>query len=214
MTILGSPARACAWALGALLLAPASAHATSVRKQLDLVDLLQQSELIVHGRVKSVTDGIDARGIPYTEVTLHVSEALKGSPGAEYTFRQFGLLAPRRMGDGKVNLMVTPAAWATYAKGEEAIFFLRKAAAGTGLRTTAGLAQGQFKVSVAGAANSANNAGLFDRVLVDPGLLGDGEMRVMATTRGAVNARSFTSLVRQAVEGKWVENGRMRHADH
>jgi hypothetical protein len=213
MTIPGSPARAWAWVLGALLLAPASAHATSVRKQLDLVDLLQQSELIVHGRVKSVTDGIDARGIPYTEVTLHVSEALKGSTGAEYTFRQFGLLAPRRMGDGKVNLMVTPAAWATYAKGEEAIFFLRKAAAWTGLRTTAGLAQGQFKVSVAGAANSANNAGLFDRVQVDPGLLGDGEKRVMATTRGAVNARSFTSLVRQAVEGKWVENGRMRHVD-
>ena len=54
---------------------------------------------------------------------------------------------------------------------------------------------------------------LFERVQVDAGLLGDGEKRVMATTRGAVNARSFTSLVKQAVEGKWVENGRMRHAD-
>jgi hypothetical protein len=68
-------------------------------------------------------------------------------------------------------------------------------------------------VTVAGAANSANNAGLFDRVQVDPGLLGDAEKRVMSTTRGAVNARGFTSLVRQAVQGKWVENGRMRHAD-
>ena len=213
MTILGSPARACAWIACALLLAPASAHATTVKKQLNLVDLLQQSELIVHGRVKSVTDGIDARGIPYTEVTLHVAETLKGQTGSDYTFRQFGLLAPRPMGDGKVNLMVTPAAWATYARGEEAIFFLRKAAAWTGLRTTAGLAQGQFRVSVAGAANSANNAGLFESVQVDPGLLGDSEKRVMATTRGAVNARGFTSLVKQAVEGKWVENGRMRHAD-
>jgi len=214
MAILRSPARVCAWMLGALLLAPAPAQATTVQKHLNLVDLLQQSELIVHGRVKTVTDGIDARGIPYTEVTLQVAEALKGQASGEYTFRQFGLIAPRRMGDGRVNLMVTPAAWATYAKGEEAIFFLRKPAAWTGLRTTAGLAQGQFKVSVAGAANSANNAGLFERVQVDAGLLGDGEQRVMATTRGAVNAKSFTSLVRQAVEGKWVENGRMRHADH
>jgi hypothetical protein len=198
----------------ALLLAPAAARATTVKRQLNIVDLLQESELIVRGRVKTVTDGIDARGIPYTEVTLTVAESLKGQPGGEYTFRQFGLLAPKRMGNGRVNLMVTPSAWATYAKGEESIFFLRKAAAWTGLRTTAGLAQGQFKVSVAGAANSVNNAGLFERVAVDPGLLGDGEKRVMATTRGAVNARSFTSLVKQAVEGKWVENGRMRHADH
>jgi hypothetical protein len=196
-----------------LLLAPTAAHATTVRRQLDIVDLLQQSELIVRGRVKTVTDGIDARGIPFTEVTLVVAESLKGQAGGEYTFRQFGLVAPRRMGDGRVNLMVTPSAWATYTKGEESIFFLRKAAGWTGLRTTAGLAQGKFKVTVAGAANSVDNAGLFDRVAIDPGLLGDGEKRVMATTRGAVNAKSFTSLVKQAVEGKWVENGRMRHED-
>lgn len=205
--------RARAWLLTALLLAPAAARATSEKRQLDLVDLLQQSEVILHGRVKSVTDGVDARGIPYTEVTLQVAEALKGQAAGEYTFRQFGLLAPRRTGDGRVNLMVTPSAWTTYAKGDEAIYFLRKAAAWTGLRTTAGLSQGKFQVTVAGAANSANNAGLFDRVQVDPGLLGDAEKRVMSTTRGAVNARGFTSLVRQAVQGKWVENGRMRHAD-
>jgi len=36
----------------------------------------------------------------------------------------------------------------------------------------------------------------------------------MGTTRGPVNARSFTSLVKQAIAGKWVENGRMRHAEH
>jgi hypothetical protein len=213
MALFRSEPRTGAWLLAALLLAPAAAGATTVDRQLSIVDLLQQSELIVHGRVKSVTDGVDARGIPYTEVTLAVSEALKGKPGSEYTFLQFGLLAPRRMDDGRVNLMVTPSAWTTYAKGDEAIFFLRKAAAWTGLRTTAGLAQGKFRVTVAGAANGVDNAGLFDRVQVDAGLLGDAEKRVMATTRGAVNARGFKSLVRQAVEGKWVENGRMRHAD-
>ncbi len=197
----------------ALLLAPAAARATTVKKQLNLVDLLQYSELIVRGRVTAVSDGIDARGIPYTEVTLRVAETLKGQAGTDFTFRQFGLIQPRKMADGRVNLMVTPAAWSTYAKGEEAIFFLGKPARWTGLRTTAGLAQGQFRISVAGAANSTDNAGLFERVAVDPGLLGESEQRVMATTRGAVNARSFTSLVKQAVEGRWVETGRMRHAD-
>ena len=38
----------------ALLLAPAAASATTVKKQLNIVDLLQESELIVRGRVKSV----------------------------------------------------------------------------------------------------------------------------------------------------------------
>ena len=213
MSMPRSTARARAWFLSALLLAPATAHATTVRKHLNIVDLLQESELIVRGRVKAVTDGIDSRGVPYTEVTLLVAESLKGQPGSELTFRQFGLLAPRRVGDGRVNLMVTPAGWATYAKGEESIFFLRRKAAWTGLRTTAGLAQGQFRVSVGGAANAVDNAGLFEHVVIDPGLLGDAEKRVMATARGPVNAKGFASLINQAVDGKWIESGRMRHAD-
>ncbi|MGZ3445718.1 MAG: hypothetical protein ACXWLF_07340 [Myxococcaceae bacterium] len=200
--------------LAALAFAPGAARATTVRQHLSIVQLLQESEVIVRGRVASVTDGVDRRGIPYTEVTLQISEALKGQPGRTLSFRQFGLLAPKDMGDGRVNLMVTPAAWATFKKGEESIFFLRKPAAWTGLRTTAGLSQGQFRVSGAGVTNSVDNAGLFEKVVVDPGLLGDTEKRVMGTTRGAVNARGFTSLVKQAVAGKWVENGRMRHADH
>jgi hypothetical protein len=213
MPLPRNAAWACAGLLCALALAPSGAQATTVRRHLSLIDLLKESETIVHGRVKSVTDGIDSRGIPYTEVTLQVAEALKGQTGAEYTFRQFGLLAPRKMGDGRVNLMVTPAAWSTYQKGQEAIYFLRKPAAWTGLRTTAGLSQGQFKVSVGGVSNGASNAGLFDRVQVDPGLLGETEQRVMATSSGALNARGFKALVKQAVEGKWVETGRMRHAD-
>lgn len=208
-----SPRWRAAALLVALAFAPGAARATTVRQHLSIVQLLQESEVIVRGRVVSVSDGIDRRGIPYTEVTLQISEALKGQPGRTLSFRQFGLLAPRDMGDGRVNLMVTPAAWATFRKGEESIFFLRKPAAWTGLRTTAGLSQGQFRVSGAGVVNSVDNTGLFEKVVVDPGLLGDSEQRVMGTTRGAVNTRSFSSLVKQAVAGKWVENGRMRHAD-
>ena len=136
-----------------ILTAVSITTATTSTRQLNLVDLVGQSQLILHGTVKSVTDGIDSRGIPYTEVTIRVAEALRGDIKGEYTFRQFGLLKPRAMGNGTVNLMVTPAGWATYTKGEETILFLYKRAAWTGLQTTVGLGQGKFKVKMAGAMN-------------------------------------------------------------
>src|SRR5271169_1521613 len=151
------PRRVCALAFLAMLFAATIANATTSRREVNVVDLVANSELILRGTVSNVTDGIDERGIPYTEVTLHVADAIRGQVGGDYTFRQFGLLKPRDMGNGKVNLMVTPAGWSTYAKGEEAILFLNKKAAWTGLQTTLGLAQGKFKVAMAGAVNQSNN---------------------------------------------------------
>ena len=195
-----------------ILTAVSITTATTSTRQLNLVDLVGQSQLILHGTVKSVTDGIDSRGIPYTEVTIRVAEALRGDIKGEYTFRQFGLLKPRAMGNGTVNLMVTPAGWATYTKGEETILFLYKRAAWTGLQTTVGLGQGKFKVQMAGAMNQMSNAGLFQNVAIDSSLLGSREQRALLTQKGAVNVNAFVSLVRQAVQGKWIEAGRMRHA--
>jgi len=195
-----------------ILTAVSITTATTSTRQLNLVDLVGQSQLILHGTVKSVTDGIDSRGIPYTEVTIRVAEALRGDIKGEYTFRQFGLLKPRAMGNGTVNLMVTPAGWATYTKGEETILFLYKRAAWTGLQTTVGLGQGKFKVQMAGAMNQMRNAGLFQNVAIDSSLLGSREQRALLTQKGAVNVNAFVSLVRQAVQGKWIEAGRMRHA--
>ncbi len=200
------------WTLCLLVLATSVATATTFKKQATLVDLLGQSELILQGTVKSVTDGIDAHGLPYTEVTIHVTDAIKGKVGADYTFRQFGLLKPRSMGNGLTNLMVTPAAFATYKKGEETILFLYKPAARTGLRTTSGLGQGKFNISVGNAVNQFNNADLFKDVVMDQSLLTDAQKRVMATKSGAMNAQGFISLVKQAVNGKWVESGRMKNA--
>src|SRR5262245_43671862 len=83
-----------------------SADATSMRSQ-NLADLIGYSELIVTGRVESVTDGFQ-KGVPYTEVTVSIDEAIRGAPGHRYTFRQFGLLAPRTLPDGRVCVAVTP----------------------------------------------------------------------------------------------------------
>jgi hypothetical protein len=181
------------------------------QRETTIVDLVGKSELILRGTVKSVTDGIDARGMPYTEVTVHVAEALRGEVGAEYTFRQFGLLKPRSMGNGMVNLMVTPAGWTTYSQGEEAILFLNRHAKYTGLQTTVGLGRGKFKVSTTGASNDANNSGLFSHVKVEPNLLAGAERRMMSFNKGVVDTKSFVSLVRKAVKGRWVEQGSMRN---
>jgi hypothetical protein len=197
-------------ALCCLFLA-ATAGATVQRRETSIVDLVGQSELILRGTIKSVSDGIDERGIPYTEVTMRVSDAIRGDVGAQYTFRQFGLLKPRSMGNGKLNLMVTPAGWATYAKGEDTVLFLYRRAKWTGLQTTVGLGHGRFKVALAGATNQADNSGLFRDVRVDSTLLGEREQRVLKTERGPVNANAFVSLVRQIVQGRWIEQGSMRN---
>ena len=45
-----------------------------------------------------------------------------------------------------MNLMVTPAGWATYTKGEETILFLYKRAPGQACRLLWVSGQGKFKV--------------------------------------------------------------------
>jgi hypothetical protein len=194
-----------------LLLASANAVATIQQRESNIVELVGKSELILRGTVKSVSDGIDARGFPYTEVTLHVAEAIRGDVGAEYTFRQFGLLKPRSMGNGMVNLMVTPSGWTTYAQGEEAILFLNRHAKFTGLQTTVGLGRGKFKISLAGASNDANNSGLFAHVTVEPSLMARSDRKIMNTQIGAVDTKAFVALIRKAVKGRWVEQGSMRN---
>jgi hypothetical protein len=204
------PSPAAVWAIAMLGLAAGGAHATVQPRENNIVDLVSQSELILRGTVTKLSDGIDERGIPYTEVTLQVAEAIRGQVGSAYTFRQFGLLKPRSLGNGLANVTVTPAGWATYRKGEETILFLYRHAQWTGLQTTVGLGQGQFKVAMAGASNHVDNAGLFAHMQVDPGLLSESDRRVINTERGAINAKAFVSLVRKIVADRWIEQGGLR----
>jgi len=43
----------------------------------NLTRLIGQSDVIVSGQVKSVTDGIDAKGVPYTAITLLVGSSAR-----------------------------------------------------------------------------------------------------------------------------------------
>jgi len=187
------------------------AHSTSMLPQ-NMVDLVSLSERILVGEVISLTDGIGADNLPYTEVTLRVDDALLGDQAGTYTFRQFGLLEPRDMPNGKVNLMVSPQGWPTFRAGEEVMVFLYKPGEISGLRTTVGLFQGKFEIRDDGQiVNAIDNQNVFHNVRFDESALTATE-RQLVQQRGALPADEFLSLVRKAVTENWVEQGRMIHA--
>ena len=174
----------------------------------NIVEILNQSNDIVVGTVGKVTDGIDEKGIPYTEINVSVSESIRGYLSGTYTFRQFGLLAPRITPDGKRKMMPAPAGFPKYQSGQQLVLFLRPEAAWTGFRMPAGVTYGKFELGPGRVANEMGNAGLFDGVMVAPGLASDLEKRMM-TAGGPVNPDTFLSFVRKAVHDRWVKTGRM-----
>jgi len=202
--------RAAAVAVMAMLLVAPFAHAMKIKQQ-NLVDLISDSQNIVHGHVKSVTDGIDDKGVPYTEVTISVGSSAKGKKldGQDVTFRQFGLLKPRTFPNGKTLLAVTPEGFPKWVEGETVVAFLREPASLTGLQTTAGMGQGKFRQVNGMLVNEYANAGLFEGVEIDTALTSP-EERNMITQPGAVDAAAFIDLVGRAVEGNWIESGEMK----
>jgi len=195
--------------LGAVVILALSlnvAHAKNMEKQ-NLVDLMSHSDSILVGTVAEKTDGF-YKGLPYTEITVTVGQSIKGNFGPSYTFRQFGLIEPRSMGDGRVNLMVTPAGWPNYVKGEQVMLFLHKPASETGFQTTAGLTQGKFTIKGTQIANDTGNDSLFAGVKIN-GKLTATQQDLVNQPGGAYAAQAFLSLVKTAVEENWIENGVM-----
>jgi hypothetical protein len=188
-----------------------STPAQSTPPPQNLTRLVGDAELIVVAQVMRVTDGLTPQGEPYTEVTLGIDECQKGGlkGGARHTFRQFGLVAPRKMPDGRMLLAVSPDAFPQWQEGERVIAFLGKPAPRTGLQTTVGLAQGKLELLDGRAVNELGNRGLFDGVRVSGGLLTERE-RAMLSSRGAVDAATFVGLVGRAVRENWVGTGKMR----
>ena len=187
-----------------------AADAATLRKQ-NLTQLISDSDSIIAGKVDRVTDGVNEHGMPYTEITIAVSDTAKGSQrrGSTYTFRQFGLMKPRQMPNGKTLLAVTPDGFPQWAAGERVVAFLYKPASRTGFQTTTGLAQGKLRLMDGNVRNEFNNVGLFDGVRVKDGLLTDKEQAMMKS-KGAVDAATFIGLVGRAVNERWVESGGMR----
>jgi hypothetical protein len=178
----------------------------------NVVDLVSHSERILVGEVIGLTDGFDAQGVPYTEVTLRVEDSIHGDNGSTYTFRQFGLLAPRDLGDGRTNLMVSPDGWPRFRANEDVMVFLYQPAQMTGLQTTVGLMQGKFSIVDGQMINEVGNANVFHKVNIDESLLNASEARLVREHH-ELDAQTFVGLVKRAVQEQWVERGRMIHAD-
>jgi hypothetical protein len=203
------------WRLAAALLAGAAMALPAAAVQLapaNLTRLLSQSDLVVSGKVTNVTDGIDAKGVPYTEVTLLVGSSAKKrlDTHSEFKFRQYGLLSSRKMPDGRFLVARAPEGFPTWTTDEQVVAFLFKPASKTGLRTTVGLSQGKFTASSGRLANEHQNRGLFAGVEVNPGLLTPSESAMLRGPAGAVDSATLMSLVNRAVAGQWIEKGVMR----
>ncbi len=197
-------------ALAAALLAAAPAQASQLVPQ-NLKQMIKVSELIVTGEVSKLTDGIQ-NGVPYTEITLKVKGSIKRdlATNSSYSFRQYGLLKPRKMADGRYLLASRIEGMPTWAVGEKVTTFLNKSSSYNGLTSPVGLAQGKFTAGGAKAANSFNNQGLFRGMTVDPTMLNANEAAMLATSAGAVDTGVLLQLVKRAVKEQWIERGVMR----
>ena len=199
-----------ALSLAVILASIPAAHAMKLKRQ-NLAQLISQSESILSGTVRSVTDGLNANGVPYTEVTIAVGATAKGKAksGEDYTFRQYGLIAPRKLPNGKTLLAVTPEGFPRWSEGEYVVAFRYKPASLTGLQTTSGMEQGKLTSVNGQLANSFDNAGLFEDLTVDSSLVSP-EESAMLQSHGAVDTQLFMHLVGRAVSENWIENGGMQ----
>ncbi|NUS60078.1 MAG: hypothetical protein HOQ01_03940 [Lysobacter sp.] len=198
-------------ALLAALLLPFAAFASSVAPN-NIVHLIEGAQDIVVGSVLTVEDGIDARGVPYTEVMLDVGETLRGTHAETFVFRQFGLLQPRKLANGKTLYATRPQGWPEWRSGERVLLFLTPPASETGLRTTVGLTQGKFTIIGNRLQVTDGERALFDRVAVKTGLLDEDERHLIEKATDNYDANVFLAFVRRAVAQRWIETGSLRHA--
>jgi hypothetical protein len=177
----------------------------------NLKQMIQVSEVIVTGEVSKITDGVE-NGIPFTEVTMNVSGSIKRdlAVNSKYSFRQYGLLKPRKMNDGRFLLATRIEGMATWTVGEKVTAFMNKPASRSGMTTPVGMAQGKFTHSGSQVANSFDNRGLFTGMTVNPGALNANESAMLAKLAGPVQGDVLTNLVKRAVKEQWIEKGVMR----
>ena len=179
------------------------ADATSVKK-MNVADLIKNGDKIIAGRVTAVSDGFDSHNLPYTDVTVAISESLKGNANGYYTFRQFGLAQPRDLGDGRTYLGVSPDGFPRFRPGEDVVVFLFKKTS-LGFQSAAGLMQGKFTVSGRSVANDINNLGLFKDVTVNSSQLTPAEQKMLTSEEGPVDTQLFTGFVKKAVQQSWFK---------
>jgi hypothetical protein len=177
----------------------------------NLKQMIHEAEVIVTGEVTKITDGVE-NGIPFTEVTMKVNSSIKRdmAVNSNYSFRQYGLLKPRKLQDGRYLLPSKVEGMATWTVGEKVTTFMNRPASRTRMTTPVGMAQGKFTYSGAQAANSFDNRGLFKGMSVDPSVLNAKESAMLAKPAGSVEGDVLMNFVKRAVKEQWIEKGVMR----
>ncbi len=198
---------------GAFILAASATtplHASQLIPQ-NLKQMISEAEVIVTGQITRITDGVED-GIPFTEVTMKVNGSIKRdvAVNGNYSFRQYGLLKPRKLQDGRYLLPAKIEGMATWTVGEKVTTFMNKPASRTRMSTPVGMAQGKFTYSGTQVANSFDNRGLFKGMSVDPGVLNAKESAMLAKPAGPVEGEVLINLVKRAVKDRWIEKGVMR----
>ena len=195
----------------AVMLHASLAQATTVRPA-SIVDLIDQAEAIIVAEVVSIEDGFDSRNMPYSDITLDVTEDILGGRTGRQIVRQFGLQAPKQMPDGTTALSVTPPGFPNYRTDEKVVLFLYQASPMNGMQTTVGLTQGKFTVDAQGMVlNELGNSNLFRHVGALTDRMPEADQKVIANQGGKLNQDAFLSFVRNAVEQRWVEEGVLYH---
>lgn len=172
-----------------------------------LAELVQEAERIFVGVCVSVGDGTLSQpgggGIPYTEYTFEVRDALKGSPGKSLTIRQYGVRAPRPTPDGTRALVTRARGMPVYQPGQELLLFLIGDSS-LGLTSPVGLDQGAFRLITENgkkrAVNGFNNVGLFrgmSPASVSAAPLPAEESQLLGVEKGPLDLDPFLSLVRK-----------------
>lgn len=191
--------------------------ATNVLRQ-NLGQLTEMADIILVGKVIEMTDGLEKNNLPYTEITFEVSQTIKSNSAQfgnrpkwerpqsssqsnrrTFTYRQFGLMKPRDMGDG-TTMAMTLDGFPKFKLHEEVMVFLYKPASRTGLRTTVGLAQGKFSIKKGKMRNIINNRQLFANMQIDRTKLQAGEQHMLTQRSGPVDATMMINLVSRAVK--------------
>jgi hypothetical protein len=198
------------WMLGLAALAAPQVQASQLVPQ-NLKKMIQAADVIVTGEVSKVSDGIQD-GVPYTEVTLKVKGSIKHelARDSSYKFRQYGLLKPRKMADGRYLLPARIEGMATWKVGEHVTTFLNRPSPRNGLTSPVGLAQGKLTSGGTKSANSFNNRDLFKGMTVDPAALNANEAAMLASRGGPVETGVLLQLVKKAVNEQWIARGVMR----
>ncbi len=159
------------WLLLALLALDSSVTAQQLfTRKLNLAQLAERAEFIVHGRV------VEARQMPHPDypniivrkVTVAVLTNLRGAPVRVFTFLEYVDRPLKRRSSRGESFLPNKARDNAYRPGQEVVVFLY-ARSRYGLTSPVGAQQGSFRVMQdrsgrKAVVNGVNNAGVFENV--------------------------------------------------